>query len=309
MLANFLNKSKPINFIGLTVFFFLGYLSFIYNIFSAEEFGLNTILRSVLTLTFFIVIFFIFNFIMVKNRLTFDNSYAFFFFILLTFSVLPLIANYQVLILFIIYLLFVRKIYSLRSVNKVLEKLFDAGFWLGILFILDSRTLLFIPLIYFAIYIHHKITIHTTLTPVIGFITPLFIFFSYNYWYDQTEVFRDLFEPNFSLDLGFYANSKYLLFINFLFVLNFVSIIFKSLKTLTINNTFRRNWVLLMLHTVIAVLYLFLIADKDGSETIYLLFTIAIILANGIEMITKKLFKNIALYAMILSAIGFYFFL
>ncbi|EAQ42913.1 DUF6427 family protein [Polaribacter sp. MED152] len=306
MLANFLNKSKPINFIGLTVFFFLGYLSYLFRLFSSKEFSFNTLLESILLLALFIVIFFIFNFIMVKNRLTFDNSYAFFFFILLTFCMLPVIANYKVLILFVIYLLFVRKIYSLRSINKVLEKLFDAGLWLGILFILDSRTLIFVPLIYAAIYIHHKITIHTTLVPVVGFATPLFIYFTYNFWYDKTEEFTNLFEPNFSLNFDFYTNSKYLLLITILLILSFVSLIFKSLKTLTINNTFRRNWVLLIIHTLIAIIYLFFVADKNGSETIYILFTIAIILANGIEMITKKLFKNIALYLMIFCATGFY---
>ena len=78
-----------------------------------------------------------------------------------------------------------------KSNKKTIAKLFDSGFWLGILFILEPIFILLFILIYLSIYLHNKITIHTLFTPLMGFISPLVIFFTYNFWFDKTEELLD----------------------------------------------------------------------------------------------------------------------
>ena len=82
MLANFLEKSKPINFIvylGLFFCFFFGKITF--TLFSGDI-SLYKAFESILFIFLFLSVFFFFNFIVTKNKLTLDHSYAFYLFTL-----------------------------------------------------------------------------------------------------------------------------------------------------------------------------------------------------------------------------------
>ncbi len=305
MLANFLNKSKPINFIGMLIFFIVGLL---YTIFY-DGFTSGKLLKSAILILFFLSNFFVFNFINNKNSLTFDNSYAYFFFVLLMLSFSTVLIEYLILIKTFIYLLFLRKIYSLRSSKKTIEKFFDSGFWLGILFILEPFTIVFLVLIYIAIYIHNKITIQSLFVPIIGFITPLIIYFTYLYGYNKLDIFTKLFEFDFIYNIEFYRQTKYLWIINGILFFTFLSIITKSIKALSINNTFRKNWILLLINFTISFVFLSYLPDKNGSELVYIFLPTAIILANGIELIQKKIIKDSILYLFLVATIVVHYFL
>ncbi|WP_036841257.1 DUF6427 family protein [Polaribacter sp. Hel_I_88] len=304
MLANFLNKSKPINFIGLLILFFIGFLFSVFSTFFAETFNGDLFIKSVVLLLLFMLVFFVYNFIISKNKLTHDNSYAYFFFTLLTLCFLQELLEYRVLILATIYLLFIRKLYSLRSSKKVLEKLFDSGFWLGILCILEPLTIILFLLIYIASYLHKKITIHTLLVPIIGFITPIFLYFTYFFWFDRTEEFTNNFNFNIYFDAQFYTESKFYWVFSCLLIFTIISIFFKSIGALSVNNTFRKNWILIITNFSLLLTFLLCIPEKTGAEVIYILFPISIILANGVELISKKILKNIVLYFFLICAIS-----
>ena len=309
MLANFLNKTKPINFIGLLILFFICFsIPVFFSVFS-DDFTLDKLLKSTLLLLLFMGVFFFYNFILSKNKLTYDNSYANFLFTILTICILSELTNYQSLIVTIIYLLFLRKIYSLRSPKKVIQKLFDSGFWLGILCILEPFSILFLILIFTGTFLHQKITVHTLFAPIIGFITPLFLFFTYFFWFDKTEVFTQFLDFNINLDFHFYKAPKYIWFISSIFIVSLISVIFKSIKTFAISNTFRRSWALLISNFLLGMLFLILLPTKNGSELIFILFPISVIIANGIELIKKRNIKNLVLYTFLFECIFLGFFL
>ena len=309
MLANFLNKSKPINFIVFLIYFFIGYVFSVYNAFFLNQFLFDDLLKSGGLMLLFLIVFFIFNFINSKNKLTFDNSYAYFFYTILIVVILPELIAYNILILSIVYLLFLRKIYSLHSSKRVLEKLFDSGFWLGIFFILEPISILLFILIYTAIYLHNKITIHTILSPIIGFITPLSIYFTYFFWYDKTEVFTQLFNFDVNFDIQFYDKVKYVWLFCSIFICTFIAAFFKSIKVLAVNNTFKKSWILLIYNFVVLAFFTSLLTHKDGSEIIYIFFPTAIILANGMELIQKRIIKNIVLYFFLIGSLVLQFLL
>ena len=309
MLANFLSKYKPINFISLLVFFFLNFCIAVFSSFFDDGYSLDIVINLGILALLFFTIFFIFNFINTRNNLTFDNSYAYFLFIVLAVLLLSNLINYKILVKMTVYLLFLRKIYSLKSNKKTIAKLFDSGFWLGIFFILEPVFILLFILIYLSIYLHNKITIHTLFTPLMGFISPLIIFFTYTFWFDKTEEFTRLFyfDTRFSAEL--YVKSKYIWAIGTTFFLTIFAIILKSSKVLSVNNTFRKNWILLITNFFLLILLTILIPQKTESELIYILFPIAIILANGIELIEKKQFKDMILYFFFIGCVCFQFLL
>jgi glucan phosphoethanolaminetransferase (alkaline phosphatase superfamily) len=162
--------------------------------------------------------------------------------------------------------LFLRKIYSLKSNKKTIAKLFDSGFWLGIFFILEPVFILLFILIYLSIYLHNKITIHTLFAPLMGFISPLIIFFAYSFWFDKTEEFTGLFYVDTCYTES-YVKSKYIWVIGTTFFLTVFAIILKSSKALSVNNTFRKNWILLITNFFLLILLTVLIPQKNGIRT------------------------------------------
>ena len=91
-------------------------------------------------LVFFLVFFFFYNFILSKNKLTLYNSYGFLIFVLL-FGFFPdTMSSRNELFLNILVLVYLRRLYSLRSGKDLHKKIFDSGFWLGILFLLAPKT-------------------------------------------------------------------------------------------------------------------------------------------------------------------------
>jgi hypothetical protein len=309
MLANFLNKTKPINFIGLLILFFICFsISVFFTIFK-DGFTLNKILKSAFILLLFLGVFFFYNYILNKNKLTFDNSYAYYLFTLLTIYLLPELTNYKSLILAIVYLLFLQKTYSLRTSKKIVQKLFDSGLWLGVLFILEPFSILFLTLIFTGTYLHQKITLHTIFSPIIGFITPVFLYFTYFFWIDKTQEFTQLFSFNSNLNFQIYEAPKYFWFIISVFIVSFFTVIFKTKETIAVSNTFRRSWYLLIINLLVAIFFVGLLPVKNGAELIYALFPVSVIIANGIELIQKKNIKNVVLYTFLIGCIYLSFFL
>lgn len=309
MLANFLSKSKPINFIILLIFFFCFYLLTVLNAFYIDGFDIDKLLKSGVLLVLFISIFFFYNFIVSKNRLTFDNSYAIFLFMLFLCFILSNTLEYKALILLILHLLFLRKIYSLKSKKQVLQKIFDAGFLLGVSFIIEPLSIIFFILMYAGIFIHQKTTIHTILIPIVGFISPLILYFVYLFWFDKTEDFFNLF--NF-LDINvflIYTGNNIIWFVGFVLLLTLLSLFIKSPKALSVSNSFKRNWILLNINLVIALVFAMLIIDKNGSEIVYLLFPTSIIIANGVEIVKSNIAKNVVFILILVGVITHQFLL
>ncbi|PQJ75391.1 DUF6427 family protein [Polaribacter gangjinensis] len=308
MLANFLNKSKPINFIGLMIFFAVCFLTLNFIDFFNTQLNVNDLLQKIVILLIFISIFFIYNFITSKNNLTYDNSFGFYFFTLLM-GCFSTIVDYKMLFFTIIYLLFLRKIYSLQSSKRVLKKLFDAGFWLGILCVFEPKFLLLFLLIYLSAYWHQKITIHTFSVPIIGFLTPVFCYFSYLFWYGNQEILTSMFLKGFSFKMSFFTEEKERIFMMSLLIITFFAAFLKSSKALLINNTFRRSWSLLLINFLVVLSLFFFENDSKNTETLFLVFPISLILANGLELVKKRILIHIFLYLFLFGCSAYLIFL
>ena len=309
MLANFLGKSKPINFIILLSLFTCLFLCASFSQFSAQNFNLFSLLKIAGFLGFYFSVFFFYNFIVSKNNLTFDNFYAFFIFTILLSYFLPIIISFKAMITLLLYSLFLRKIYSLKSHKKILKKLFDSGFWLGVLFLINPFTAIFSILIYSAIFLHQKAIIHNLLTPIVGFLIPGVLYCTHCLWFDQLYLFTNLFYFEIPASLSFYADTAFYWTTISVLGLSLLSLIVKSPKTLSINNSFKKSWLLLMLNLSVGVLFALLVPNKNGVELLFLAFPATIIIANGIELIASKFIKNLFFIVLLASAVCFPFLL
>ncbi len=287
MLANFFGKSKPVNFIVLFALFLCYFTLATFS----KEFSLE-ILKE---LVWFIVVFSVFNFIIAKNEVTFDNSYAFLFFVVLIGFFIETININNTFYANLTVLLFLRKVYSLQTSKNTLHKIFDGGLWLGISFLIEPLTALFGFLLYASIYLHQRFTYQTLLTPLIGFFSPVFLYFTYCFWYDKTEKFNQLFNWSIDYNFEFYLTNKYLPPIIFIGLCTVFALFLKTPKTLAVKNKFRKNWILILIHLVSATVLIAFVNDRKISELLFLFFPTAVVLTNGLEMIKKKLLTDIIL--------------
>jgi len=295
MLANFFGKSKPINFVVIISLFFCYYVIASFAGVSASTISGIFILRTVGVLFFFLIVFFFYNFIVSKNNLTFDNSYAFLLFILFIGCFTSYFLKVHTLILFFLHLLFLRKIYSIQSSKAIFQKLFDAGFWLGVMFVIEPFSMVYFLLLYASIYIHLKGTIRILLIPIIGFISPLILCFTYWFWYDNIEEFQQWFYFFTNYDFSVYAQKLFLIPLILIGFCTLIALFLKTPKALSVKNSFRRSWILIIFNLFIASSFMIILPEKKGSEIIFILFPMSIIVANGFEMKAKNLSKDLIL--------------
>ncbi|APG65683.1 hypothetical protein LPB136_10055 [Tenacibaculum todarodis] len=307
MLANFFAKSKPITFVVLGLLFVVYLFLALFTGFDISFYFKNSIFSYFTFAVLLLLTFFFQNFIVVKNNLTFGNSYAFLFFILCLGLFPSSFLDEKTLIVNLLLLLFLRKVYSLQSSKNIFKKLFDGGLWLGISFLIEPFTLIFTLLLYGAIFIHKKTSLQTLLIPVVGFLTPLFLYFTYCFWNDSTEAFCNLFNWFTSYDFENYRALIYIFPLCVICVLSLISVFMKTPKILSVKNTFRKSWLLMILNLFITILFILILKEHNGSEFLYLLFPIAIILANGLELVEKTLIKEVLITLFFLCSLVVYF--
>jgi hypothetical protein len=309
MLANFLGKSKPINFIILLMLFICIFAGSSFSVFSNTPFNFSLVFKIVSFLAFYLLIFFYYNFIITKNNLTRDNFYAFFTFTILLSYFIPSLIALKTLFFFLLYILLLRKIYSLKSEKNTLQKLFDSGFWLSILFIQEPFSAVFGVLIYMAIFLRKKSVINTLIAPIVGFITPLIIYFTYCFWFEKSYLFTNLFYFDTLDNFVFNSKNTYHWIGLVVFALSVTAIFLKSPKVFPVNNSFRKSWILLIINFLAGLFFALFIPNKNDSELLFLLFPAAIVIANGLESMSSNFIKNIVFAIFIASAIGIPFLL
>lgn len=298
MLTNFFSNTKPVNSIILITLFFCYVIIGFFTGYT-ETIGLGLFI-------WFFILFGVVNFITSRNNLTFDNSYFFLFFIML-FGYFPNTITidsffYSNLVL----TLYVRRVYSLQSSKNSLKKLFDSGLWIGISFLIEPVSVIFFSMTYFSVTLHQHIDYKRLFAPIFGFIAPIILSFTYNFWYDQQDNFYRLFQWNLQYDISLYDSFSYKFSIGIILLLTIIGLFLKTPRTLAIKNTFRKSWMLLIFHFFLSCVLILIVPDKNGIELLYLFFPVAVIIANGFELFQKKWFADIILLLLFLGGIVSY---
>ncbi|MDG1245858.1 MAG: DUF6427 family protein [Polaribacter sp.] len=303
MLANFFGKSKPINFIVLLLVFVCAFFLNSFHSFSMSEITLFFIVEKIVFFLVFTFLLFGVNFIVSKNKLTLDNSYALLFYLLVISFFSKYLYDYQVILEYLLHLLFLRKVYSLQTLKEVFKKLFDAGFWLGVMCIINPFLIVFSLLIFTALIIHKRVRFQTVLISLIGFLTPIFLFFTYSFWIGELSLFKDKFVLYTTYDFSMYKETEFLAPLITLSIFLLFAIFMKTGSAFSVNNRFRKSWILLLIHLFVSISYLFISFDRDGSELLIAAFPAAVILANGFESIQRTFLKEIVLILFVLIAL------
>jgi hypothetical protein len=305
MIANFFNQSKPINFL---VLLFTGLLIFSFTI-AIQIYVENRIyspLNIVFNLGLFFLLLFFHNFLTTKNKLTRNNTYGLYIFILL-FAIFPESITNLNLMLSNFFLFFAyRRIYSLHSNLDTASKIFDSGLWIGIAFIFYNWSVLFLLLSAAALFLFKRLKWNYYVMLIIGFLTPLFLYFTYLVYSDKLTIFQELF--NFDLSFNFFNYNKLplLIPISVILVFSIWAIYPTFMKSRNAKQKYKASYKLLILHLILALIIGVVAPIKDGSEFLFYFFPFSIIFATYIQINQDNWFKEIVMFVFLGLAIANY---
>jgi len=303
MLANFFGKSNPVNFIVVFLIFLGFYIANFFTVNLVQFVDINVILNQLLTIILFLFLFLFYNFILIKNKLTLNNSYGLLLFALFSGFFPAVFLNVTTIFLNLLLLIFLRRVFSLRSNKDVYKKIFDCGFWLGILFLLDSTTVIFGMLIFLSVGMFQKLTIRTLLIPVVGFVTPVFCYFSYCLWEGDTSEFSNLFLWYSNYNFEVYAANKFLFSTLFLGIGSLISIIIKTPKVFLISGDYRKYWILIIFNFFLAITVFLIQNTHQTNKVLLLFFPASVIITNWLESIERGFVKNIFIIVLIATPV------
>jgi len=301
MLARFFQKSEPISFVSLLVLLF--FYVFAHAIIQAPIVNYVLLFQALGTFLFFAALVFLSDFIIRKNELTPANYYAVFVFVVF-FGLFPSVLGFSKLCFSSFFvLLAARKIYSIRTKKLLLVKFFDSGLHIGVAYLLYPPSGLYLLLIYAGYFIYIRVINKDLLLPILGFLTPLFLAFTYFFSTEKMLLFRDLIEINLGFRFAEFTIPQLYVPLSIVFILLLWGLLKGFSNRHSIDNEGKNNATLVFYHLLISFFVLFL-NNLSLTESIGFLFLpIAVFLGNLLSLISKVWVKEIVLMGLLMLSL------
>ena len=305
MIANFFQKTKPIHAIIISGLFLVYFFAAIFVV-EPPPFSFLLILKKLGLLFVFIILFFLVRFINRKNFLSEMNAYVLLILAIL-FGAFPKAMGMDNLFIAHFLLLFsFRRIYSIRTFKSVSQKLFDSGFWIGTACLFYSFSAVFLVLVFATALVHKKNSIRNILIPIVGFITPLFLAFTYFFITNDVTSFYQKLIVVYSFDFDEYLKWSILIPFTVLTVLTVMSLVLVSIKSASLSNDFKQSWLLIIIHFLCSVYIILMAPSKDGSELLFAFFPLIIMITNYLQLLNRNIFREIVVYTLLTVSLSAY---
>lgn len=297
MLANFFEKTKPINSIVVGLVFCL---LFLVNVFLSEYSGFTG--GAFVSGAFFSFMNFLFvlfsGVVIIENKISNNNLFAPLILVLL-YALFPktLVYNNTIYIL-ILFVFLYRRFSMLSDKHNNIGKLFDSGLIIGLLFLLFNWSILYILLVYMALILFQKLTFRKLITPLIGCIVPIIFYYVYAFATDSLLVFYEKFEfKSIGFNATFYNNHQ--IQIIALSILIVLSIFIKFPRMLLVSTVEKQHYSITLFSLVIGCLLVGFSQPNNEAGILFVFIPIAIIVGQLIELISKTWLKNLVLICFI----------
>jgi len=294
MIVSYFNNTKPVNFIFLsTILVFLILFSFYFN--ESKVFSVIQISNVLILLASF----FVFNFMTKSKSVSSKNNFGILFYVLISGLLFTSFFDFNKIIANFLTILALQQLYNLSNKEKsAKEKVFNNGLLLGMATLFYPLSVVFILLTYIANMLFNKMNWRMFIIPIIGFVIPLFLVFSLNNFFGIELVSNYI--PNVTFSLPFLTDNIILyIIVGFLGFL-----LLWSLFTISVNLNsklvaYKDYHTLTVLQLILAVFLLVFSPNKDGSEMLFLIFPLSILLAHLIKLIPKKRLSNLIIFSLI----------
>lgn len=300
MITSIFSKSKPINFIFVAVYVSLLFVTTNYTLlFSDFNIAIATLFKWAIAL--FLV--FLLDFIISKNKITQRNSYA-----IMTFGLLlgmfPEAMGYTDLLMANLFIVFaLRRLISLHSNINIKKKLFDAAFWIALATLFYFWSVLFFALVIVGLIYHSQNDFKNVMIPFAGVATVFLLLVIYNIVAHDVYLKPSNFKRYASLDFTAYNSKENILKFTVLFTSFVWTLIYYFKNIPEKNKKLKPSYFLIAWASIIALLVAIIAPTKNGSEFLFLFVPFSIIMANYIEVISERWFKEVFVVLLIITPI------
>ncbi|WP_347373648.1 DUF6427 family protein [Aequorivita sp. Q41] len=281
MLTRFFGKSNPINYLILGIFIIAGYLGILLKtplVVSAYQIFLHVsfIILSVLSM-------WLLDFIIRKNSLTKNNTYAILFFTCFM-GMLPVIfLQPKILLANAFLILALRRIMSLHSDKNSTKKILDTSIWISLASLFYFWSLLFFVPLWIAIIQKPNTNYKQMLMPFIGFLAIFSITTAYHLLVNDSIAWIFNWQETINLDFSKYNSLSVLVPVTVILAFYIWTGMFRVLKLSAFFLKMKSNYLLLLYVSIICVFIALAGPEKTGAELLFILAPVSIIAANYIE--------------------------
>ena len=294
MISSIFGKTKPIIYIIVLTFLFLFYWTVHFLLYqrayAPEELLLQTVVLGVLLFSIFVV-----NFIVKRNQITGTNSFAILFYALLIVAFHVTVLDNNAILCSFFLLLAHRRLISLKSLKNIKLKILDASLWVTLASFFYDWALLYLVLVFAAIYFYEPKNIRNWLIPFLGVFTLLIILFSILLILEQPGFLASHYSFELSFDTNFFAywgnSTKLVIYTIIILVLGFWA--FLKLGKLGMGRIMTMR--LIAISFTIGIVLTLLKTSDHTFPVLITFFPAAILVTKYIEVIKKVNIKEIAL--------------
>ncbi len=204
MISIIFGKTKPINYIIILTFLFAFYWAVHFSLFG-RIYTPSQLVQKILVLGALLFSIFLVNFIVKRNKITGSNSFSLLFYALLTVVFPETLLDSNAILCSFFLLLALRRLISMRSSRETKFKIFDATIWVLISSFFYDWALLFVVLIYAAIFFYDAKNIRNWLAPFAGLFTVYVIAKCVLILSGNEEFFTEHYQFHFSLNVAYFS--------------------------------------------------------------------------------------------------------
>jgi len=306
MLASIFSKTKPINYIILTLLILI--ISVLYLFIDQEHLiwtRFEVVKRSVL-IGMLLLMMYLSQFIVTRNRLVKDNAYVPLLFVSFLMLFPTVLGHSRVIVSSFFIMLALRRLFSLHSLKQSKEKVFDASLWIFVAGLFHFWSVLYFLLLFFAITFFGSKDYRNWFIPIIAFFTVSVFLFLYLLINEISYI--DWFWSKCKISFDFmyfenvYQNIALAIFVSIsllFFVSQATSI---SSKPYNMQSTYKK----MLLSFLIGVAIYVISADKNNGTLLFTFFPLSLLGANYIENLPQAWRREAVVYSVFFIGLFFY---
>jgi hypothetical protein len=250
-----------------------------------------------LGLLFFSV--FLVNFVVKRNQITGTNSFAMLYFVILIVLFPEVLLDENAIFCNLFLLLASRRLVSLKSLKDIKLKIFDATLWIVIASLFYDWALLYLLVVFIAIYFYEPKNIRNWLVPLCGLVAVVLIANAFLVVVGLPDYFSEHYSFSLSLDRDFTAfwdySTKLLMYAVLIIITGFLA--FMKMGKLGLGRIITVR--LVAISITIGLIVTFLKTNEAVFPVLITFFPAATLITKYVEVIRRSKVKEIVLLASI----------
>ncbi|WP_420603483.1 DUF6427 family protein [Flagellimonas sp.] len=301
MISSFFGKTKPINYIVLSVFLFLFYV--VYLFFGADRgLTLDTLPSDSLVLGTLLLSIYVISRMVKTEKVTGLSSFAILFFTLLLGVFSDALGDSNAIFANFFLLLAIWRLLAIKSVRNVKHKIFDASFLICAASLFYDWALIFMILVFVGINVYDRKPPKNWMVPFLAMVTVLILSFTTLIVYDSL----DFFENHYRFTIDFLSNDflgqdgivKLLIYLSIMLAIMFL--VFLKVRKKGGGKLVLLRMVFLAFVLGAAVSFL---RFNEASPVLITFFPAAVFLTNYLETIKKAKLRELVVVICILTSL------